>query len=76
MSVSELATRGLLFLQLARATSQVYIAVQNVQDTLAYIIHEFFVSLRDDSFRKFRYVRLEHLESNNLISHALSPISQ
>jgi len=49
--VGYLAKRGLVFLQLARVkTSLLYIAVQNVEDTLAYKIHEFFVTLRGDSF--------------------------
>jgi len=61
--IDDIAKRRLEFLQLALVTnSQLYIAVQNVQDTLAYTIHEFFLTLRDDSFKQFRVGRLQHLQ--------------
>jgi len=59
----DLVERGLVFLQLARVTAcQLYIAVQNVQGTLAYKIHEFFVTLRNDSFTHSQFGRFQHLE--------------
>ena len=64
MLVDHLAKSGLVIMQLARVSKcQLYIAVQIFQDTLAYAIHEFFVTLRDDSFTQFGFGRLEHLES-------------
>jgi len=44
--VGDVTKRRLVFWKLARVTTfQVYIAVQNVQDTLAYSMHQFFVTL-------------------------------
>jgi len=61
--VGYLTKHGLVFMQLANVTNcQLYIAVQNVQETLAYTIHEFFVTIRDDSFMQFMLGCLEHLE--------------
>ena len=72
MPVRDLAKRGLVFLHLARVTIyQLYIAVQNVHDTIAYTIHEFFVTLRNDSFTQFRFDRLQHLQSVIILSHTL-----
>jgi len=53
-----------MFLQLARVAScPLYIAVQNVQDTPAYTIHEFSVTIRDNSFTQSMFSRLEHVDS-------------
>jgi len=66
------AKRRLVFLHLARVTTcQLYIAVQNVQDTLAYTIHEFFVTLRNDGFTQFRFGRFQHPQSVIICSHPL-----
>jgi len=61
---THLAKRRFVFLQLAGVTSyQLHTAVQNVNDTLAYTIHEFFGTFRDDCFTQFRFGRIQLLES-------------
>ena len=46
MPVGNVTKRGIVFMQLASVQiSQVYIAVQNAQETRAYTIHEFFVTI-------------------------------
>ena len=48
-----------------------YIAVQNVQDTLAYTIPEFFVTLRNDSLTQFGFGLLQYFREYIISSHTL-----
>ena len=71
MPFDDLAKTGLVFLQLAPVKNFLLcIAVQNVLDTRVLVI------ILDDSFTQFGFGRLEHLEIDNLISKAASPISE